>query len=74
MTEPTIETIQQIVKVTGVELLTITDAVEDGDAFTREVRAYGEAGEGGTRPLLFTLRVSGSSAEKISLTAPAQTF
>ena len=71
-----IETIQQIVEVTAVDMLTTTDPTLDtvNSVYVREIRAYGPDNGLGTRPLIFTLRVSGADATKIALSAPAQTF
>lgn len=72
----TVTTIQQVVEVTEVGMLTATDIVEDPDThlFVREIRAYGEPVGLGTRPLLFTLKLTASSEAFVQLSAPIQTF
>ena len=71
----TISTLQQITEVTEVDSVTISEIVQDSEGlFVREIRTYGPDDGGGTRPLLFTLRLSGATADKVTLNAPAQTF
>ncbi len=71
----TITVVSESVTVTDVDLISITDAVEDSDlgGYTREIRVYGEAASG-VRPLIFTLRVNGDTSTQIAMTAPIQTF
>ncbi|WP_065755193.1 hypothetical protein [Bradyrhizobium paxllaeri] len=71
-----ITTIQQATEVSEVNMVTISETVQDeeNNVYVREVRAFGAADDSGTRPLLFTLRLTAPTAAALSLTAPVQTF
>lgn len=70
-----ISTIQQATEVSEVGITTLSETVHDdvNDVWVRELKAFGEE-SGGVRPLLFTLRLTASTSEALSFTAPAQTF
>jgi hypothetical protein len=70
-----ITTIQQSTEVSGVGMLTLSDTVHDdvNSVWVRELKAFGDE-VGGVRPLLFTLRMTASSADPLAFTAPVQTF
>jgi hypothetical protein len=73
-----IVTIQQSTEVSEVGLVTISDVVEDEEAetttFVREIKAFGVPDIGGTRTLMFTLRLTAATEAGVKLQAPEQTF
>lgn len=72
-----ITTIQQATEVSGVNMITISETIEDeeNNVFVREIKAFGPADQfSGTRPLLFTLKLTAPTSAALSLTAPVQTF
>jgi hypothetical protein len=70
-----ITTIQQATEVSGVGILTLSESIHDNvnDVWVRELKAFGDLTDG-VRPLLFTLRLTASTTDALSFTAPVQTF
>lgn len=69
-----ITTIVQKTECGDIDSVFITDIVPDGENFVREIRVFGQPILGGTKPLLFTLRLSGSTEQSVKLSAPIQSF
>ena len=72
----TIETLSQIIAVTGVGRVDVTPAVldeETGD-YVREVRVLGKTVGGQNMPSILVLRISAEALEDVALKAPEQAF
>lgn len=65
--------VSQKIKVTEVRKIIVTETVEDGGAFVRAIRVYGEPG-GTDAPPILDLVLQSDDATAIELTTPALTY
>jgi len=71
----TVELQQQLLQITEVGSVIVTDIVQDEDAgdYVRDLRIFGVP-IGDTAPLLVQLRIRSTSRQKLELSAPVQSF
>jgi hypothetical protein len=73
----TITTLAQTVQLDDIGDIVVTTTEQDPDVgdYVREMRIFGEPlTEGGTAPLIYTLRLRATMRQKLDITAPASNF